>query len=156
MVDRFERFSLAIGEVYRLWHKVSADEMEKYGLKGPHAIYLTTMLRHKDGITATQLCEICGKDKADVSRAMAMMVKKGMVAKESADQSTYRGLLKLTPEGEKAAKLVQRRVCLAAEFAGKELTQEKRAVFYEALELIVTNLREMCKTGIPQTETEEG
>lgn len=30
MVDRFERFSFAISEISRCWHKLAAEEMEKY------------------------------------------------------------------------------------------------------------------------------
>ena len=33
MVDRFERFSFAISEISRCWHKIAAEEMEAYGLK---------------------------------------------------------------------------------------------------------------------------
>ena len=35
MIDRFERFSLAITEVSRYWHKIASGEMEQYGMKGP-------------------------------------------------------------------------------------------------------------------------
>ena len=55
MVDRFERFSFAVFEISRYWHKITANEMEKYGLKGPHSVYLTAMYRYPDGITAPQL-----------------------------------------------------------------------------------------------------
>ena len=34
MVDRFERFSRGVSELSKYWHKIAADEMEKYGLKG--------------------------------------------------------------------------------------------------------------------------
>ena len=61
MVERFERFSYAIFEISRYWHKLTTEEMEKYGLKGPHSIYLVVMHRFPDGITAPQLCEYCGK-----------------------------------------------------------------------------------------------
>ena len=150
MVDRFERFSVAISEISRYWHKIASDEMEKYGLKGPHATYLTTMLRHKDGITAPQLCELCGKDKSDVSRMMSIMEKKGLVKKEGINQNLYRGAFKLTQEGKMAAEHVCQRVSLAVELGGKELTDEKRAIFYEALELIASNLRTISKEGLPQ------
>ena len=33
MVERFERFSLAIFEISRYWHKLAAEEMSAYGLK---------------------------------------------------------------------------------------------------------------------------
>ena len=35
MVDRFERFSLAISEISKYWHLLAAEEMEKYSLKAP-------------------------------------------------------------------------------------------------------------------------
>ena len=59
MIDRFERFSLALSEIYRDWHKIAADELACYGLKSSHAIYLTTMSHYKEGISAPKLCEIC-------------------------------------------------------------------------------------------------
>ena len=37
MIDRFERFSVAIAEISRCWHKLATEEMKKYGLKGSHA-----------------------------------------------------------------------------------------------------------------------
>ena len=66
MVDRFERFSLAISEINRYWHRLTTQEMEPYGLKGAHCMYLLALARHPEGITAPRLCEACDKDKADV------------------------------------------------------------------------------------------
>ena len=150
MVERFERFSYAILEISKHWHKLTADEMEKYGLKGPHATYLLTMSQHEDGVTAPELCELCGKDKSDVSRMMSIMEQKGLVKKEGIHQNLYRGVFKLTDEGKAAAEFVRERASLAVELAGKELTDEKRAIFYEALESIVSNLREISKKGLPE------
>lgn len=151
MVERFERFSLAISEISRHWHKLTAEEMEKYGLKGTHSVYLLTMLRCPDGITAPQLGELCGKDKADVSRMMAIMEQKGLVTKEGIYQNRYGGVFKLTPEGMEAAQHVRQRASLAVELAGKDLTEESRAIFYDALESITANLRTLSKEGLPQS-----
>lgn len=150
MIERFERFLFAISEISKHWHKIAGDEMAKYGLKGPHAIYLTAMYRYEDGITAPQLCELCGKDKADVSRMMAMLEKKGLVIKEGIHHNLYRGVFKLTSQGKIAAEHVRERASLAVEIAGKDLTEENRTVFYEALESIVMNLREISKKGLPK------
>ena len=51
MLDRFERFSFAIAEISRCWRKLASDELAKYGLKSPHATYLTTMYKYPDGPT---------------------------------------------------------------------------------------------------------
>lgn len=153
MVERFERFSFAISEVSRHWHKLTAGEMEKYGLKGAHSVYLLTMYRYPDGITAPQICELCGKDKSDVSRMMSAMEKQGLVIKEGIHQNLYRGVFKLTDAGKEAARYVRERANLAVEIAGKDLTDEERTVFYNALESITLNLRKLSKEGLPKYES---
>ena len=150
MVDRFERFSFAISEISRYWHKITAEEMEKYGLKGPHSVYLTAMYRYPDGITAPQLCELCGKDKSDVSRAMSLMEQKGLVRKEGIYHNRYGGVFKLTETGMAAAGHVCQRASLAVQIAGEDLTEENRAIFYESLEKIASRLHEISKEGLPQ------
>ena len=147
MVERFERFSYAISEISRYWHKIASDEMEKYGLKSPHAIYLTTMYHHNDGLHAARLGELCGKDKSDVSRMMSIMEKKGLVKREG--EGAYRALLKLTEEGKKAAEHVRARAIVAVESAGKGITDENRRIFYDTLELIAANLAEISEAGLP-------
>lgn len=151
MVERFERFSFAMSEISKYWHKIAGEEMAKYGLKGPHATYLLTISHYEDGITAPQICELCGKDKADVSRMTSIMEKKGLVTRESVHQNMYRGVIKLTEEGKNATEHVRQRASLAVELAGKDLTDENRAVLYEALESIVMNLREISKEGLPKS-----
>lgn len=149
MVERFERFSVAIADISRYWHKIAAEEMEKHGLKGSHSIYLTTLYRCPEGITATRLCELCGRDKAEVSRTVSVMEKKGLIRREG---SSYRALLTLTAKGTEAAEHVRSRAALAVELAGKGLTEEQRATFYYALELINRNLQQLSEAGLPQNK----
>lgn len=150
MIERFERFSLAIFEISRCWHKLAAEEMAAYGLKGAHAIYLTAMYRCEDGVTGPQLSALCDRDKSDVSRAISILQDKGLVVKEGVNQSLYRGLLKLTGQGRAAAEQVCRRASLAVELAGGDLNEEDRACFYKALESIAAHLREISKDGLPR------
>lgn len=147
MVERFERFSLAISEISRYWHKIAAEEMEKYGLKGTHSIYLTTMHRHPDGITAAKLGELCGRDKGEVSRTVSAMEQKGLIQKEG---NSYRALLTLTSAGREAAEHVRSRAALAVEIAGSDLTDQQRTIFYNALESITNHLQALSEAGLPQ------
>lgn len=150
MLERFAKFSLSINEIYRYWHQLTAEEMAGYGLRGPHCVYLLAIYNNPQGLTATQLCEICGKDKADVSRTMAFLENKGMVTKEGHNQNLYRGIYRLTDLGREAAEHVCRRASLAVELAGRDLTPQTRAVFYEALESITGNLRSLSRDGLPK------
>ena len=150
MEDRFEKFSHLIFEIYRCWHRLAANEMAKYNLKGPHALYLTTIYKFNDGITAPMLCELCGKDKSDVSRMVNILIKRGLVTKESNNNSLYRGLFKLTEEGKKAAEAVRKSIMLAVENGGNGLNEETRTIFYETLGTVAENLQGMCTDGIPE------
>ena len=150
MVERFEKFSLAITEISRSWRRLATEEMEKYGLKGTHATYLTNIYRFENGVTVSQLCELCGKDKSDASRMISILEEKGFVEKKVVGGSLYRGLLVLTEKGKQAAEQVSRRASKAVELAGRDLTDENRAIFYQSLESIVQNLKQLDRDGIPE------
>lgn len=152
MVSRFERFSFAISEISRYWHKIAVQEMEKYGLKAPHSVYLLTLYRHPEGITAAQLAQHCGKDKADVSRMVTILEEKTLVRREGA---SYRALLKLTGTGKEAAEQVQKRAATAVELGGEGITDENRETFYSVLELIAKNLRTVGENGLPREKEKE-
>lgn len=150
MLNRFARFSLAISEIDRCWHKLAADEMEKYELNSPHAVYLTTLYNYKEGITAAKLGQLCCKNKADVSRMIRILEKRGLVRKERVGAKFYRAKLVLTEKGRQAAEHVQARAELAVEMAGSGMTAEERGVFFRCLEKITANLQRMTKEGLPE------
>jgi DNA-binding MarR family transcriptional regulator len=149
MIERFEKFSYTVTEIVNQLHKIAAEEMRRYGLKWPHAVYLISMYRHPEGITAAGLAELCGRDKADVSRAVAVMAEKGLVKKESNGQN-YRVLLKLTEDGIKAAAHISERAKLAVEYVSGGVTDEQRNNFYEVLDVIGANLQKMSENGLPE------
>ncbi len=148
MYHRFERFSYAISDISRNWHKLVGEEMEKHGLKSAHSIYLLALARYEEGITASQLCEICGKDKADVSRMMKIMEQRGIVIKDGGSQNRYGGVFHLTEDGCAIAEQIRSRASHAVEIAGADLTDEHREIFYRALESIAAKIQKMSKEGL--------
>jgi len=154
MLSRFEQFSFVISGIHRYVQKLERDEMIKYGYKGAYAQYLAVLSRYPDGLTAAQLCDICDKDKAAVSRISAEMEAKGLLLRVCDHDNRYRALLKLTDEGQKAADHVCRKASAAVAAVGNQLTDEERAAFYTALNLIASKLQVLCKNGIPSGETD--
>lgn len=150
MIDRFARFSLAISEIDRCWHKLAAEEMAKHDLNIAHAFYLTTLIQYPQGITAAKLSELCCKNKADVSRMMSILEKKGLVRRETIAGKLYRAKLLLTEAGRQAAAHVQGRAALAVELAGSGMTDTDRETFYRCLEQITARLQVLSKEGLPQ------
>lgn len=150
MIDRFERFSFAVAAMSRYIQKIETDELEKMGLKGSYALYLIILSRYPQGLTATELCEQCEKDKAAVSRAIAAMEKQGLVSRNADSHSPYRAPITLTEAGKSAADHVRHKAIVAVSHAGQGISDEDRAIMYATLERIATNLQIISKEGIPQ------
>ena len=152
MITRFEQFSSSIASLYKYIQKIERDEMIKYGLKGSFAQYLLAIRRYENGLTASNLCEICDKDKAAISRVIAEMEQKELIYRKATGTNLYRAMLMLTEKGKSAADHVNERAKIAVEAAGKGLTEESRQAFYAALNLIASNLQAISQEGIPESQ----
>ncbi len=148
MESRYELFSSSISSLYHDIQKIERVEMGKCSLKGPHAQCLLVMSRYPQGITAAQLCDLCERDKAAISRTVSELEQAGMVLRQSRNGSLYRAGLILSDQGRAAAEAVRGKARQAVEQAGTGLDEEKRAIFYEVLTLITNNLHAICKDGL--------
>ena len=150
MIGRYELLSSSVSSLYHYIQKIERVEMEKFGLKGPHAQCLLAMSRHPEGITSAQLCGICEKDKAAVSRSLSELEQAGLVLREERNGSRYRAKLLLTERGWEAARNVSRKAHQAVELAGAGLDDEKRDIFYQVLALIAGNVQAISKEGLKE------
>lgn len=148
MISKYELFSASVSSLYRDIQRIERRETAKYGMKGPHAQCLLAMSRYPEGITATQICEICEKDKAAVSRTLAELEENGLVLRTARNGSRYRALLTLTEKGKDAARTVNEKAQIAVELAGAGLDDAQREVFYAVLDVIAGNLHTICKEGL--------
>lgn len=146
MIRRFERFFAVLSDINRAWHKIASEEMSRHGLKGSHAVYMTMMERHPGGITCGELCEYCGRDKAEVSRMTAILIEKGMVKKEG--DKIYRSKFYLTDLGMKTAAEVIAKAEQAVIKANYNIDPSDRETFYRVLESISLNLISMSENGL--------
>ena len=148
MISRFEQFTLSVASLYRCIQKIERVEMAKFGLKGPHAQCLLAMYRRPEGVTASELCTLCDKDKAAISRTVSELEREGMITRQAKNGSMYRAALKLTARGLEAARQVDQRAQFAVEKAGECLTDQERIVMYKTLALIASNLQTICSEGL--------
>lgn len=149
MIQRFEQFTGAIVQIYRCIQKIKSAEMTELGLKGQHAQCLVAMGERPQGVTAAELCALCEEDKAAVSRTVADLEDRGLVACAQPGRKRYRARLTLTDRGLEIARQVNKRVEQAVLRGGDGLTAERREEFYAALNLVADNLKRFCgeKTG---------
>ena len=149
MITRFEQFNASIYGIYRDILRVQRAAMVKHGLKGSYALYLSCIARHPEGVTATQMCEICDKDKAAISRVITELESKGLVTRVRQKDTVYRARLQLTDQGKAIATEVATLAEVAVNKATQGMSDEQRKAMYESLGLIAANLRAICKEGIP-------
>lgn len=151
MQSRYEQFSSSISSIYHAIQRIEKNEMIIYGSRGIFAPYLAALYRYPEGLTAAKLSEICDRDKAAVSRAVADMEKEGLLVRENQNDRKYRALLKLTKDGQRAARFVSRQAQFAVEEGGQGLSDAERLHLQQMLSLIARNLENICEKGLPQT-----
>ena len=147
MISRYEQFTALISGIDRSIQKIERDEMVRLGYKGAYAQYLAAMKRFPQGLTAAQLCDICDRDKAAVSRTVSELEAHGLIRRESG--AAYRARLFLTDEGANVADFVCRKAQAAVDAGGFGLTDDDRRVYFSALEIIARNLESISHNGLP-------
>ncbi len=150
MIGRFETFTFALSELTASWNKIAAEEMKRFDLKGAYVLYLIALYKHPDGLTSAKLCELCNRDKAEVSRAISTMEKKGLVVRTNVTVNGYRAKITLTDMGRESTMELRERVKLVVEKGGAGLTDAQRESFYEALAIISSNLKEISREGLKE------
>ena len=140
MIQRFQSFMTAITICYKYLQKIKATEMTEYGLKGAHVMCLFFLHQHKEGLTASQLCQLCAEDKAAISRNLASLFENGFI--EVDGRKKYRAMIKLTEKGEEMAKKLDGLIEQWVEYVGNGLSSNDRTAFYHGLDIISNNLRE--------------
>ena len=118
--------------------------MEHYGLASAHAICICQLEEHADGLTKTELSQICMVDKAQISRVISDVVKKGYVA-VSATSSRYRKKYFLTEYGRKIAGEIRKTILDINSFVSMDIPQEDIDKFYATFNIICENLNKAEK-----------
>ena len=150
MIDRFKRFSYLVTETNRCMRKLENDVMSKVELKGYYAVYLLALYRNPKGLSAVRLAEICGRNKADVSRSIADLLEKDLI-KKSKNTRGYRTPIILTEKGIEYALMLESSVELAIKKVSSGIPSGIISEFYDTFEIICSNLRMLSDNGLEPT-----
>ncbi len=149
MIDRFEKLTAGVTQIYKNIQKIKRHRMDSLGLKGTHVMPLHYLSEHPDGLTAADLCSICREDKAGISRILSDLEKAGLITylsdKNTKDTKKYRAKAILTKSGRSCAKKVTSLIMHATIAGGLGITPEERDIFYRILFKIARNLEQVCQ-----------
>ena len=142
MLNRFGAFVTGISACYKYIQRIKSLEMTELGLKGTHVMCLFYLHHHPEGLTATQLCQLCAEDKAAISRTLGELETKGCLHSDAAAAKKYRARLYLTPLGTEQAQRIDGLIREWVSLGGEGLSEEDRETFYRILGLIAENLKD--------------
>lgn len=143
MQNRFETFTLLISGINRAIQKIKTEEMAGFNLKSSHVSCLYYLYK-ENSLTARDLCEICGEDKANISRSIKYLESNGYLVCESAVQKRYLNALKLTEKGMEIGKALAEKVDGILDSASIGITDAERESMYHSLSVIKENLNKIC------------
>ena len=143
MEARFEMFTVLIAKASRCIYKIKTGEMSEYNLKSSHVSCLYYLYK-AGSLTAKELCDLCGEDKANISRSIKYLENEGYIYCESTAQKRYQSALLLTDKGKIVGKNITEKIDKILYEASNGLTEENRKIFYQSLSLICDNLENIC------------
>ena len=141
MQQRFETFTILITGISRSIHRIKSEEMAEFELKSSHVSCLYYLFK-AEKLTASELCEICEEDKANISRALKQLEQGGYLASR---EKRYQSPLELTENGRVVAAKVAAKIDGILQRAGEGLSDEDRVIFYKGLAQIGANLQTICE-----------
>lgn len=140
MNQRFELFVSSISKAYKQLQRIKKKGMEYFNLQGTQVMCIYYLGNSEEGLTVTELSELCVEDKAAVSRAISGLVEKGYTMIEA--ERKYRAQIMLTPEGQNISIQIAAMVENAVSAAGKNLKEEHREIFYNVLNQVSDKMEE--------------
>ena len=153
MENRFEAFMGLMTGIGRSIRRIKSMEMADFHLKGTHALCLYYL--YKEGaLTATELCEKCEEDKANVSRIIEYLKRQGYLLSVSDVGKRYRAPLSLTEKGMQAGGALVEKIDRVLALSDEGITPEDRKTMYETLAKVNENLQKLCDQYEAQSKEE--
>lgn len=141
MLDRFEKLTAGVTQIYKCIQRIKKHKMNTLGLKGTHVMCIYYLSIHPDGLTAAELSRICLEDKASISRILSDLDNHGFIhCTQGQEAKKYRAVVTLTESGKAYAQKVNDLILHVTLEGGTGLTDQEREIFYRVLFQISDNL----------------
>ena len=144
MKNKFDVFIYLIASINRNIRKIKTEELIEYNLKGTHIMCLY-YIDKLEKATARDLCNLTGEDKSAISRALEFLETSGLIINEEEEGKKYKTFYSFTEKGEEIAICLGKKIDETIIDAGAGLTDDDREVMYRSLEIIDSNLKEICQ-----------
>ena len=144
---RFEDFVGIIGALNKEIQRIKTAEARRLGFRGADVMCLYYLVKHPDGLTASELARMADVSRAAMSRTVAHLAEDGFVEVGDSDDeaSRYRAPIRLTEKGYEAARPLDDIIHRVLDEAGGELAMRQRLQMYDSLNHILERLRTFAR-----------
>ncbi len=147
---RFEDFVGIISALNKEIQRIKTAEAKRLGFRGSDVMCLYYLVKHPDGLTASELARVVDVSRAAMSRTIAHLAEDGFVEVGDADDedaSRYRAPVRLTEKGHEAARPLDDIIHRVLDEAGGELAMRQRLQMYDSLNHILERLKTFGRDG---------
>lgn len=128
--------------------KIKSDLAVDPAIKSVHTLWLYELLKHKNGLTSTEIAEKSNIDRSLVSRELSALMHGGYIKTEpQAGKRGYNARIRLTEKGLVTAERIAEAALEIQTSAGLGIDPAELVAFYSTLEKLSANL-----TGITEKQ----
>ena len=147
---RFEDFVGIISALGKEIQRIKTAEAKRLGFRGSDVMCLYYLVKHPEGLTASELARLVDVSRAAMSRTVAHLAEDGFVEvgdAEDEDASRYRAPVRLTEKGREAARPLDDIIHRVLDEAGGGLAARQRLQMYDSLNHILEKLKTYGRDG---------
>jgi len=147
--ERFVPFVLYTERIAKNIKRLADTKMEKYGLRSAHVMCILQLAKSENGLSSAELSNVCGVDKAFISRITAELMGKNYISRNiGPKQGKYKTKFLLTEEGEKINNILNEIITEFINQISKNTPVKKLEIFYEVLSTIDMGLDDITNKEI--------
>lgn len=135
----FELALMTMKDIVKDSQKIKEKSVSDLDLKSADVIVLLELMKHQDGLTFVELTKNVSVDKANTSRVVNELIKKGFILKK--DSKKYKYNLVLTDLGYVTTRDIFKEMKKIQHELGKDLSIQELNDFYKTLNKISDNLK---------------
>lgn len=144
MIEKYRTFTYLITSINRFIKRIKTEEMAEFNLKSPHVSCLYYVYK-VGAITARELCDLCGEDKASISRSLRFLEKQGYISNAVNEGKKYKSRIILTEKGMETGKIICRKVDAILTKASEGIEERDEEITYRTLQAVNDNLIKIYK-----------
>lgn len=131
--ERFTPFVLYIERISKNIKRIADEKMKPYGLRSAHVMCILQLGKSEGGLSSSALAEVCGVDKAFVSRITNELLEKKYITKQEGRLSKYKVKFVLTESGIEIHRIMNDIVMECLTQVDSRISMKKLEIFYEVL-----------------------